>query len=133
MSTSSGVRSIVSSDAAPRALGPYSQAVLHGDTLYCSGTIAFDAATGGVIPGGPAREATRCLENLTAVCEAAGTTLAAALRLTVYTTQLSTFAEINAAYAAFFDTAPPARVTIGVAELPFGATVEIDAIVAAGC
>lgn len=123
-------RSIVSSSAAPAALGPYSQAVRHGDTLYCSGTIAFDADLGAVIGGGPAREATRCLENLAAVCAAAGTTLASALRLTVYTTRLAEFAEINAAYAAFFTSAPPARVTIGVADLPFGATVEIDAIVA---
>jgi len=125
-------RTIVTSSAAPAALGPYSQAVLHGATLYCSGTIAFDADLGAVIGGGPAREATRCLENLAAVCAAAGTSLSAALRLTVYTTRLDAFADVNAAYAAFFPSAPPARVTIGVADLPFGATVEIDAIVACG-
>ena len=79
--------------------------------------------------GSLAEQTTQCLQNLTALCQAAGTDLGMALRMTVYTTQLEGFAEINEAYGAFFGDAPPARVTIGVAALPMGANVEIDAVV----
>jgi 2-iminobutanoate/2-iminopropanoate deaminase len=129
-------RLTVATEAAPAAIGPYSQAVRHGDTLYCSGAIPLDPASGEVVAGEVGDEATQCLRNLAAVCEAAGTTLAQALRLTVYTTELERFAEINEAYAAFFHEvgpgpdAPPARVTVGVGALPKAVRVEIDAIVA---
>ena len=123
-------RTIVAAPDAPAAIGPYSQAVAHGDLLYCSGAIPLDPADGALVTGSPAVETTRCLENLQAVCRAAGTDLANALRLTVYTTQLDRFAEINEAYAAFFPADPPARVTVGVAALPKDVHVEIDAIVA---
>jgi 2-iminobutanoate/2-iminopropanoate deaminase len=79
-----------------------------------------------------AEQTTQCLENLTAVCQAAGTDLGQAVRMTIYTTHLEGFAEINEAYSAFFGDAPPARVTIGVAALPLGANVEIDAVVGVG-
>jgi 2-iminobutanoate/2-iminopropanoate deaminase len=124
------VREPVSTQEAPAAIGPYSQAVLYGDVLFCSGQIPLDAATGELVSGTLGEETTRCLENLEAVCQAANTTLARALRLTVYTTQLEAFAEINEAYAVFFPDEAPARAAVGVAALPKGARVEVDAIVA---
>jgi 2-iminobutanoate/2-iminopropanoate deaminase len=130
MTPSSASRTTVSAPDAPAAIGPYSHAVVHGDVLYCSGAIPLDPESETLVDGSVAAETTRCLENLTAVCAAAGTELANALRLTVYTTKLEEFATINEAYAAFFPEAPPARVAIGVAALPKGAAVEIDAIVA---
>lgn len=123
-------RTPIAADAAPAAIGPYSHAVAHGGVLYCSGALPLDPAAETLITDSPAAETTRCLENLAAVCAAAGTELARALRLTIYTTRLDEFAAINEAYAAFFASAPPARVAIGVASLPKGANVEIDAIVA---
>jgi 2-iminobutanoate/2-iminopropanoate deaminase len=125
-------RTVVSTTDAPGAIGPYSQAIRYGDTLYCSGALPLDPTDGSLVTSSPAAETARCLENLQAVCAAAGTALANAVRVTVYTTQLDRFAEINEAYAAFFGAAPPARVTIGVAALPKGANVEIDAVVAVG-
>ena len=124
------VREPVHTPEAPDAIGPYSQAVLYGDVLFCSGQIPLDAATGELVSGTLGEETTRCLENLEAVCQAANTTLARALRLTVYTTQLEAFAEINEAYAVFFPDEAPARAAVGVAALPKGARVEVDAIVA---
>ncbi|MDO8213561.1 RidA family protein [Conexibacter sp. CPCC 206217] len=126
-----GARAAVATDAAPPAIGPYSQAVAHGDVLYCSGALPLEL-DGSLRAGTAAEQTTRCLQNLAALCEAAGAPLAGALRLTVYTTVLDEFADINTAYARFFGQAPPARVTIGVAALPKGALVEIDAIVALG-
>jgi 2-iminobutanoate/2-iminopropanoate deaminase len=123
-------RSTISTADAPEAIGPYSQAVRSGGLLFCSGQIPLDPETGEISGTTAAEQATRCLQNLTAVCEAAGTTLANALRLTVYTTELGEFAAINDAYGAFFEADPPARVAVGVSTLPKGALVEIDAIVA---
>jgi 2-iminobutanoate/2-iminopropanoate deaminase len=123
-------REIVNAGAAPPAIGPYSHAVRAGDLLFCSGQIPLDPQTGALVGGGAAEQARRCLENLRAVCEAAGTTLARALRVTVYMTDLAAFAEVNDVYGSFFVEDPPARVTVGVAQLPRGAYVEIDAIVA---
>jgi 2-iminobutanoate/2-iminopropanoate deaminase len=124
------VREPVNTPEAPAAIGPYNQAVLYGDVLYCSGQIPLDPATGELLSSTLGEETTRCLENLEAVCQAAGTTLARALRLTVYSTQLEAFAEINEAYTVFFPEDPPARAAVGVAALPKGARVEVDAIVA---
>ena len=115
---------------APAAIGPYSQAIAHDGLLFCSGQIPLDAARCELVGDSPAAQTTRCLENLSAVCRAAGTGLEHALRLTIYTTRLDAFAEINDAYAAFFGANPPARAAVGVAALPKGARVEIDAIVA---
>src|SRR3954452_7180412 len=123
-------RTPVKTSEAPAAIGPYSQAIRHGDLLFCSGQIPLDPASGEYVSGSLGEETTRCLENLAAVCRAAGTGLDRALRLTIFTTRLEGFAEINAAYGAFFADAPPARAAIGVAALPKGAQVEIDAIVA---
>jgi 2-iminobutanoate/2-iminopropanoate deaminase len=111
-------------------VGPYSHAVRAGELLFCSGQIPLDPATGEIVGDTPAAQTERCLHNLQAVCEAAGTTLQRALRLTIYTTDLAAFASINEAYAQFFAEQPPARAAIGVAALPRGAYVEIDAVVA---
>jgi 2-iminobutanoate/2-iminopropanoate deaminase len=120
----------VTTPDAPEAIGPYSQAVRHGTLLFCSGQIPLDPGTGEMVSDSLGAQTTRCLQNLEAVCRAAGTRLERALKLTVYTTELQGFAEINQAYAAFFPEDPPARAAIGVVALPKGARVEIDAIVA---
>jgi 2-iminobutanoate/2-iminopropanoate deaminase len=115
---------------APAAIGPYSHAVRAGGLLFCSGQVPLDPESGELVPGSPGDQAHRCLESLAAVCGAAGATLGDAVRLTVYLTDLGAFDEVNEVYASFFQTDPPARVTIGVAALPKGAQVEIDAVVA---
>jgi 2-iminobutanoate/2-iminopropanoate deaminase len=126
----SSERRTVHTTGAPEAIGPYSQAVAAGELLFCSGQIPLDPQSGEIRAQGPAEQARVCLANLAAVCEAAGTSLARALRVTVYMTDLGAFAQVNEAYAAFFGGEPPARVAIGVAALPRGAQVEIDAVVA---
>jgi 2-iminobutanoate/2-iminopropanoate deaminase len=123
-------RQVVVAPGAPDAIGPYSHAVRSGDLLFCSGQIPLDAASGELVSVSVEAQARRCLENLEAVCQAAGTTLTRALRITIYMVELAAFAEVNAVCAEFFPREPPARVTVGVAELPRGALVEIDAIVA---
>ncbi|MEA2302952.1 MAG: 2-iminobutanoate/2-iminopropanoate deaminase [Solirubrobacteraceae bacterium] len=123
-------RQVVSAPGAPDAVGPYSHAVRSGQLLFCSGQTPLDPATGELVQGSVGDRTRQCLENLAAVCEAGGASLADAVRLTVYVTDMSTFAQVNEAYAAFFATEPPARATVGVAALPLGADVEIDAIVA---
>ena len=123
-------RQPITAPGAPTAIGPYSHAVRAGSLLFCSGQIPLDPASGELVGKTAAEQARRCLENLTAVCDAAGASLADAVRLTVYMTDLSAFAEVGEVYATFFPDAPPARVAVGVAALPRGAQVEIDAIVA---
>jgi 2-iminobutanoate/2-iminopropanoate deaminase len=123
-------REIVNSQAAPPAIGPYSHAVRAGELLFCSGQIPLDPQSGEIVGDTAAEQARRCLESLRAVCEAAGTTLARALRMTIYMTDLAAFAEVNEVYGSFFAEDPPARVTVGVAQLPRGAQVEIEATVA---
>ncbi len=123
-------REIIEAEGAPAAIGPYSHAVKSGSLLFCSGQIPLDPASGELRGATPAEQARQCLENLQAVCSAAGTALARAVRVTVYMTDLGEFATVNDVYATFFEHQPPARVTVGVAALPRGAQVEIDAIVA---
>jgi 2-iminobutanoate/2-iminopropanoate deaminase len=123
-------RESITAPDAPAAVGPYTHAVRSGDLLFCSGQIPLDPRTGELIGGTVADQAGRCLENLAAVCNAAGATLGDAVRLTVYTTEMASFKAINDVYESFFESDPPARVAIGVAELPMGALVEIDAVVA---
>ena len=127
MSTS---REAISAPGAPAAIGPYSHAVRAGELLFCSGQVPLDPASGELVGATAAAQARRCLENLRAVCEAAGTSLQRAVRVTVYMTDLQAFAEVNEAYADFFPEEPPARVAVGVVALPRGAYVEIDAVVA---
>jgi 2-iminobutanoate/2-iminopropanoate deaminase len=122
-------RQPIDASGAPAAIGPYSHAVRAGYLLFCSGQIPLDPVSGEIVGGTAAEQARQCLTNLTSVCEAAGASLADAVRLTVYMTDLSAFAEVGEVYATFFSDAPPARVAVGVAALPRGAQVEIDAIV----
>jgi 2-iminobutanoate/2-iminopropanoate deaminase len=124
-----GERETVNAPAAPAAIGPYVHAVRAGSLLFCSGQIPLDPATGELVGATAGEQARRCLENLSAVCDAAGTSLQRALRTTIYMTDLAAFAEVNEVYGSFFADDPPARVTVGVAQLPKGAYVEIDAIV----
>jgi 2-iminobutanoate/2-iminopropanoate deaminase len=128
-------RQPVAAAGAPPAVGPYSHAVLAAlgpaKLLFCSGQIPLDPATGELAGTSVGDQARRCLENLQAVCEAAGTSLSGALRLTVYMTDLADFAAVNEVYGSFFGDEPPARVAVQVAALPLGAQVEIDAIVLA--
>ncbi|HEU4977881.1 MAG TPA: Rid family detoxifying hydrolase [Solirubrobacteraceae bacterium] len=123
-------REPVTALGAPEAAGPYSHAVRAGGLLFCSGQLPIDPAEGRLVEGSPAEQARRCLENLQTVCAAAGATLSDAVRCAIYMTDLGGFAEVNEAYGSFFPSDPPARTTIGVAALPLGAHVEIDAIVA---
>ncbi len=126
----SAEREIVHAADAPAAIGPYSHAVRCGELLFCSGQIPLDPASGELVEGSVSAQARRCLENLEAVARAAGTTLSRAVRITIYMVDLGAFGEVNAACEEFFPADPPARATVGVAALPRGAAVEIDAIVA---
>jgi 2-iminobutanoate/2-iminopropanoate deaminase len=123
-------RESVTAPDAPEAVGPYVHAVRASGLLFCSGQIPLDPRTGNLVDGGPAEQTGRCLENLAAVCAAAGSNLGDAVKLTVYLTDMAAFAEVNDVYQSFFERNPPARVAIGVAALPKGAQVEIDAVVA---
>jgi reactive intermediate/imine deaminase len=123
-------RRIIQTDAAPAAIGPYSQAVRSGDLLFCSGQIPLDPSSGELVKEDAPGQARRCLENLRAVCEAAGGDLENAVRLTVYLADMNDFQRVNEVYADFFESDPPARVAIQAAGLPRGADVEIDAVVA---
>jgi 2-iminobutanoate/2-iminopropanoate deaminase len=123
---------IVSSPSAPRAIGPYSQAVLvergGGRTLYCSGQIPLDPATGELVSGDIAVQTERVLANVQAVLAAAGMSFADVVKTTVFLADLGDFARMNEAYAKRFPGAPPARSTVQVAALPKGARVEIEVV-----
>jgi 2-iminobutanoate/2-iminopropanoate deaminase len=119
----------VRSDGAPAPVGPYSQAVVHGDWVFASGQIPLDPETGARVEGEIEAQTERVLANLAAVLEAAGSSLAQVVKTTVYVTDLALFARINAVYARHFrGEVTPARATVQVAALPLGAQVEIDAI-----
>ena len=125
-------REIVSAEGAPEAAGPYSHGTIRNGVLYCSGQVPIDPGSGKLVEDGFAEQTTRCLENLEIVCAAADTTLAKALMLSVFTTDLSKGSEINEAYGAFMtglEVPPPARAMVGVSALPLGASVEIAAVV----
>jgi len=123
-----GSRETLASDAAPRAIGPYAQAVAAGDLVFCSGQVGLDPASGRLVPGGVAAEAARALENLAAVLSAAGLGLGDVVKTTVYLVDLADFAAVNEVYARHFPAPYPARATVGVAALPAGARVEIEAV-----
>ena len=122
-------REAVTAPGAPEALGPYSHAVKTGDLLFCSGQIPLNG-DGEIVGASAAEQAEQCLRNLQTICTAAGTSLERAVRCTVYLADLGEFAAVNEVYGRFFDGQPPARVAFGVAALPKGAQVEIDAILA---
>ncbi len=123
-------RQTVTAPDAPAPAGPYSHAVRSGGLLFCSGQVPLDPATGALVEGSIGDQARQCLENLTTVCAQAGVKLSDAVRMSVYVTDISTFAQVNEVYGSYFESDPPARTTIGVAALPGGAQIEMDAIVA---
>ena len=125
-------REAVTAPNAPEAIGPYVHAIRAAGLLFCSGQIPLDPRTGELTGATPADQAGRCLENLAAVCQAAGVTLGDAVKVTIYLTDMGAFTEVNEVYASFFESSPPARVAVGVAALPKGALVEMDAVVALG-
>ena len=121
-------RQIIQTDKAPAAIGPYSQAVRAGDTVYLSGQIPLDPSTGLMVEGDITAQARRSFENLKAVCEAAGGSLGDIVRLGLYLTDLDNFAAVNAVMSEFFQAPYPARSTVEVSGLPRGARFEVDAV-----
>jgi len=125
-------RQSIHTDAAPAAIGPYSQAVRSGQTVYLSGQIPLDPVTGALVEGDIAAQARRAFDNLKAVCEAAGGSLDGVVRLGLYVTDLGDFATVNAVMAEYFSAPYPARSTIQVSALPKEAVVEVDAVLVIG-
>ena len=121
-------RHIIETSDAPAAVGPYSQAVRHGNLVFLSGQVALDPAVGKLVEGDIAAQTRQVFLNLQAVCEAAGGNLDAILKLNIYLTDLGNFATVNEIMAATFSAPYPARATIGVAALPLGAEVEMEAV-----
>ena len=120
-------RQAVSTTGAPGAVGPYSQAIVTGDLVFCSGQVGLDPATGELVSGGVEAEAMRVIRNLEAVLDAAGCTLADVVKTTCFLADIADFQKFNAVYAGFWPDPPPARSTFQVAALPRGAQVEIEA------
>jgi 2-iminobutanoate/2-iminopropanoate deaminase len=114
----------------PKAAGPYSHAVKSAGLIFLSGQTPVDPDTGSLVAGDIGAQTRRCLDNLAIVAAAAGASLEDAVRCAIYVTDISTFKGVNEAYGTYFGENPPARTTIGVASLPLGAEVEIDAILA---
>ena len=121
-------RSIIATELAPAAIGPYSQAVRAGNTVYFSGQIPLDPATAALVDGDITAQTRRVFDNLNAVAQAAGGSLAQVVRVGIYVTDLANFAAVNAVMAEYFQPPYPARSTIEVAGLPKGAQVEVDAV-----
>jgi 2-iminobutanoate/2-iminopropanoate deaminase len=126
------MKETVHTDGAPKAIGPYSQAIKANGMVYASGQIPLDPATGQLVEGDIGRQTERVLNNLKAVLEAAGSSLENVVRTTVYLSDLGDFAEMNAAYGSFFTEAPPARSTVQVSRLPRDARIEVDVIALGG-
>ena len=126
------VKAIISTDGAPRAIGPYSQAIRAGDLVFASGQIPIDPVTGEFVAGGIAEQTEQVLRNLTAVFEAAGVTMKQVVKTTVFLVDMDDFAAMNEVYGRFFGSEPPARATVQAARLPRDARVEIEAIASTG-
>ncbi len=126
------MKQTISTDQAPKAIGPYSQAVTHGGLVYLSGQIPLDPASGTIVEGDIAAQTGRVLENLKAVLAAAGSSLENVLKTTVYLKDMGEFAKMNEVYGSYFSSNPPARSTVEVARLPRDARVEIDVVAIAG-
>lgn len=125
-------RTAVSSDAAPAAIGPYSQALKAGNTCYLSGQIALDPATQQMVAGGIDAEIVQVFDNLKAVAAACGGSLGDVVKVTIYLIDLSNFARVNETMARYFAQPYPARAAVGVASLPRGAQIEADAVLVIG-
>ena len=121
-------RKVIQTPRAPKAIGPYSQAIAAGGAVWLSGQVPLDPSTGELVGGDFEAQARRAFDNLAAVSEASGSSLAAAVRVTVFLTDLGQFAVANRIMQEYFREPYPARVTIGVAALPRGATIEVDCI-----
>jgi reactive intermediate/imine deaminase len=121
-------RIIIATDKAPAAIGPYSQAVRAGNTVYFSGQIPLDPATGALVEGDITEQTRRVFDNLVAVAQAAGGSLSQVVRVGIYVTDLANFTAVNAVMGEYFQQPYPARSTIEVSGLPKGAHVEVDAI-----
>ena len=127
------MREIIRTEGAPQAIGPYSQAIRAGGFVFASGQIPIDPKTGEFVAGGIAEQTEQVLRNLSAVLEAAGTTLDRVVKTTVFLADMSDFAAMNEVYGRYFkEDAPPARATVQAAGLPRDALVEIEAIALAG-
>jgi 2-iminobutanoate/2-iminopropanoate deaminase len=123
------MRTTVSSDEAPKAIGPYSQAIKAGNLLFCSGQIPLDPKSGEMVGASDVRaQARRVMQNLEAVLVAGGASFGSVVKTTIYLKDLGDFGAVNEIYGGYFKEAPPARATVQVAGLPKGALVEIDAI-----
>ncbi|CAG1002192.1 aminoacrylate peracid reductase [Anaerolineae bacterium] len=121
-------RRVFHTDNAPKAIGPYSQAILSNGFMFCSGQIPIDPKTGEVVTGDIAVQTRQALTNVRALLEDAGTNLANVVKVTVFLHQMSDFASMNAVYGEFFPDAPPARTTVGNLDLPRGVLIEIEVI-----
>src|SRR4051794_35821552 len=123
-------RQTITATGAPDAVGPYTHAVVSNGLVFCSGQVPLDPNSGQLVEGSIGEQTQRCLENLSVVAAAAGARLSDAVRMGIYVTDMSSFKDVNEAYGAYFESDPPARSTVGVAALPLGAKVEIDAVIA---
>lgn len=121
-------RTVISTSNAPGAVGAYSQAIATDALVFCSGQVGIDPETGTLVGGSIAEETRRCMQNLNAVLDAAGSSMPNVVKFTVYLTDIGDFEEFNGAFAEFVGPEPPARATVGVAALPKGARVEIECI-----
>ena len=124
------MKKVISTGNAPAAIGPYSQATVHNQTLYVSGQLAFDPATGELVTGDIAQETHQVMKNITAIVEAAGGKMENVLKATVLLTDLANFAAMNEVYGSYFPQNPPARICYQVVALPKGANVEVDVVCA---
>jgi 2-iminobutanoate/2-iminopropanoate deaminase len=121
-------RQAISTEGAPKAIGPYSQAIRIGDFVFCAGQAGLEPATGTLVQGGIEAETLRVLQNLSAVLEAAGSSMGRVIKTTVFITNMDEFQKMNAVYAEFFPSPPPARSTVQVSRLPKDACVEIEVV-----
>jgi 2-iminobutanoate/2-iminopropanoate deaminase len=123
-------RDVIATDGAPKPFGgaPYNQAIRAAGLVFCAGQVGLEPASGTLVDGGVEAQARRAMENLSAVLEAAGSSVGRIMKTTIFVTDLGDFAAVNAVYGSFFEADPPARSTVQVAGLPGGAAVEIEAI-----
>lgn len=121
-------KTIIQTDHAPAAVGPYSQAVQVGDFIFIAGQVPLDPATGQLVPGDIAAQTRQVMHNISKILDAAGSSLDDVVKTTIFTTDLAHFGTINTVYGSFFAAAPPARSTIQVAGLPLGAQIEVEAV-----
>lgn len=124
------MKKVILTNDAPGPIGPYSQAIVSSDFVFCSGQVGIDPRTNELVKGSVGEETRQCLENLRAVLKKSGSSMDLAVRATVYLTDLNHFKEMNDVYREFFPSAAPARATVEVSKLALGARVEIDVIAA---